>query len=534
MGYFRPVDHRRMLRMIDTTISNDTQVTLKAMAPSGTLSIFFRHRGTAVAAALLFGAQLLLGSCADNSAGGSMFSLMSAQDEQKVGDVEHPKLVQEFGGEIEDPALKRYVDSVGNLLVKTTEMSNAKFTFSVLDDNIVNAFALPGGYVHITRGLMALANNEAELAGVMGHEIGHVTAHHSAQLYTRSVLTQILATGIGIATGVSQLGEVASQGAGVYLKSYSRENEYEADSLGVRYLTRAGYDPQAMADFLASLEAHSRLEAELAGKSADSADQFDIMATHPRTVDRVQKAIAEAGEAGKPKGPTDDGRDVYLRQINGLIYGDSPRQGYVRGTRFAHPIMKFEFRVPDGFRLSNQPTAVVANHPNGATIAFDEIPKSGGISPRSYLSRINVALTGIEDIDLNGLQAATGAAQIRGSNGVRDVRIVAVRFSPDHLFRFIFLTPPQFTASLADGLKRTTYSFRGLSTAEAAALKPLRIRVVRTHPGDTVTSMAARMAFTDHQEQRFRVLNGLAPNDGLPVAGLVKIVVDTDVPKEIF
>lgn len=499
------------------------------------LTFLFR-RGTPIAATvLLLAAQLALGSCAENSAtGGSMFSLMSSQDEQKVGDEQHPKLVQEFGGEIEDPALKRYVDSIGNLLVKTTEMPNSKFTFTVLDDNIVNAFALPGGYIHITRGLMALANNEAELAGVMGHEIGHVTAHHSAQLYTRSVLTQILATGIGIATGVSQLGQVASQGADVYLKSYSRENEYEADSLGVRYLTRAGYDPQAMADFLGSLEAHSRLEAELAGKSADSADQFDIMATHPRTVDRVQKAIAEAGEAGKPKGPTDDGREVYLRQINGLIYGDSPKQGYVRGTRFAHPIMKFEFRVPDGFRLSNQPTAVMANNPNGAVIAFDEIPKSGGLSPRAYLSRINVSLDGIEDIDINGLQAATGAAQVRGSNGVRDVRIVAIRFSPGHLFRFIFLTPPQITASLADSLKRTTYSFRPLSAAEAAALKPLRIRVVRVHPGDTVASVASRMAFPDHQEQRFRVLNGLGPSDGLPPGGLVKIIVDTDVPKEII
>jgi predicted Zn-dependent protease len=506
------------------------------MALSGTFPTRLRQRGLAATTALLLlGAQFLLGSCAENSAsGGSMFSLMSASDEQKVGDEEHPKLVQEFGGEIEDQAVKRYVDSVGNLLVRTTEMPNSKFTFTVLDDNIVNAFALPGGYVHITRGLMALANNEAELAGVMGHEIGHVTAHHSAQLYTRSVLTQILATGIGIATGVSQLGQVASQGADVYLKSYSRENEYEADSLGVRYLTRAGYDPQAMADFLGSLEAHSRLEAELAGKSADSADQFDIMATHPRTVDRVQKAIAEAGEAGKPKGPTDDGRDVYLRQINGLIYGDSPRQGYARGTRFAHPIMKFEFRVPDGFRLSNQPTAVMASNPNGAVIAFEEIPKSGGLSPRAYLSRINVSLTGIEDIDVNGLQAATGAAQIRGSNGARDVRVVAIRFSPDHLFRFIFLTPTQLTASLADGLKRTTYSFRGLSAAEAAALKPLRIRVVRVHPGDTVASMAARMAIPDHQEQRFRVLNGLGPGEGLPPGGLIKIMVDTDVPKDIL
>jgi predicted Zn-dependent protease len=425
------------------------------------------------------------------------------------------------------------VTSVGNLLVKTSEMPDTQFTFTVLDSEIVNAFALPGGYVHITRGLMALANSEAELAGVLGHEIGHVTAHHSAQLYTRSVLAQILATGVGIATGNSALGQVATQGADAYLKSYSRENEYDADSLGVRYLGRAGYDPKAMADFLNSLEAHSRLEAELAGRSPGSVDQFDITATHPLTLDRIQRAAAEANEE-RPGRPADDGREIYLRKINGLVYGDSPDQGYARGTRFAHPKLRFEFRVPDGFQLSNQPTAVIARNPNGATIAFDEISQSRDLSPRAYLDRVNVRLSDAEDITINGLPAATAAARVQGSNGPRDLRLVVIRFNSEHLFRFVFLTPPQITASAEDGFKRTTYSFRGLTSTEAAALKPLRLRIVRVRPGDTVASLATRMALPDRQEERFRVLNGLAPTDSIAAGGLVKIVVDTDVPKEIL
>jgi predicted Zn-dependent protease len=475
-----------------------------------------------------------LGSCTTNPATGeSMFNLMSSQEEQKVGSEEHPKLVKAFGGEIADPELARYVTSVGNLLVKTSEMPDTPFTFTVLDSEIVNAFALPGGYVHITRGLMALANSEAELAGVLGHEIGHVTAHHSAQLYTRSVLAQILATGVSIATGSSALGQVATQGADVYLKSYSRENEYDADSLGVRYLGRASYDPKAMADFLNSLEAHSRLQAELAGRAPGSVDQFDITATHPLTLDRIERASAEANEE-RPARATDQGREVYLRKVNGLIYGDSPDQGYARGTQFSHPKLRFEFRVPDGFQLSNQPTAVVARNPNGATIAFDEIPQSRNLSPRGYLDRVNARLSDVEDITINGFAAVTAATRVQGSNGLRDVRLVVIRFNSEHLFRFVFLTPPQITASAADGLKRTTYSFKGLTAAEAAALKPLRLRVVRVRPGDTVASLAARMALPDRREERFRVLNGLMAADNLPAGGLVKIVVDTDVPKEIF
>ena len=505
-----------------------TALIRQSTAPTRSCRNFFSLLG------LLLAVSMGLGSCTTNPATGeSMFNLMSSQEEQKVGGEEHPKLVQSFGGEITDPELAHYVGSVGSLLVKTSEMPDTKFTFTVLDSDIVNAFALPGGYVHITRGLMALANDEAELAGVLGHEIGHVTAHHSAQLYTRSVFAQILATGIGIATGSSALGQVATQGADVYLKSYSRENEYDADSLGVRYLGRAGYDPKAMAGFLNSLEAHSRLEAELAGRPPGSVDQFDITATHPLTTDRIQRAVAEAN-AGRPSGPTDDGREAYLRKINGLIYGNSPDQGYARGTRFAHPKMRFEFRVPDGFQLSNQPTAVIARNPNGATIAFDEIAQSRNLSPRAYLDRVNVRLSDVEEITINGFPAVTAAARIQASNGPRDVRLVVIRFNSEHLFRFVFLTPPQITPSAEDGLKRTTYSFRGLSAAEAAALKPLRLRILRVRPGDTIASLAARMALPDRREERFRVLNGLMATDSLPSGGLVKIVVDTDVPKEIL
>ncbi|HEY4135969.1 MAG TPA: M48 family metalloprotease [Alphaproteobacteria bacterium] len=486
----------------------------------------------ALALSLLLSAGGLAGCTTNPATGESMLSLMSPQDEQKVGDQEHPKLVEEFGGEYQSPELTRYVDSVGQLLARTSELPDQKFSFTVLDSDIVNAFALPGGYVHVSRGLLALANSEAEVAGVMAHEIGHVTARHSAQRYNQTMGANILSAilGIGLGSVGQQIGSAASS---YYLASYSQDQEFQADSLGVRYLRRAGYDVQAMADFLASLRAQSQLEAEVAGLPPGTVDASDIMASHPRTLDRVQRAMAEAGGGAPVKDPM-DGRDVYLRKIHGMIYGDSPEQGYARGTRFTHPLLRFAFDVPQGFRLVNGATAVQARGPQGAGILFD-MKKVGAGGMASYLASVwarGANLQQVDTISVNGMEAAT--AQFRGSNGseVRDVRLVAIRFDAEQVARMVFLTAPQQTASLSEALRTTTYSFRKLTAAQAAAVKPLRVAVTRVGAGDTVDRLAARMAFPDRQVERFRVLNGLQPNEGLKAGQLVKIVVEGDVGQQ--
>lgn len=229
--------------------------------------------------------------------------------EQAVAEV-----ARQFGGAYDDPALQTYVASVGQLIVSTTPMANQKFTFTVLNSPIVNAFSMPGGYVFITRGLLALADNEAELAGVLGHEIGHVTAHHADQRQRRSTWAQLGAVGAGLlgaVLGKPQVGDIASEIVGVggmaWVQKYSREQEYEADQLGIRYIGAAGYDPQAMASFLRNLEAETELENQLAGRPLG--DQgFNMMADHPNTPDRVQRALAEA-RAERPHDAVD--RDIY-------------------------------------------------------------------------------------------------------------------------------------------------------------------------------------------------------------------------------
>lgn len=471
---------------------------------------------------------LLLAACSTNPATGErMFSLMSPETEQSTGDQEHPKLVQEFGGEIKDAEVKRYVDSVGQLLARTSELPDQKFSFTVLDSDIVNAFALPGGYVHITRGLMALANNEAELAGVMAHEIGHVTGRHAAQRYSQAMGANILSTILGI--GLGGIGQQLGQAAGsYYLAGYSQDQEFQADSLGVRYLRRAGYDVQAMADFLASLRAQSQLEATLAGQSPGTVDESNIMASHPRTLDRVQRATAEAGVGAPVKDPI-EARDIYLRKIHGMIYGDSPEQGYVRGQRFIHPALRFSFDVPSGFKLNNTASAVKANGPNGAGILFDMKPLGSNSSMASYIQQ---ALGGnkaqIENITVNGMEGATAAISGNTSAGQRTIRLVAIRFDQTRVARMVFVTTPQQAQSLSEALRTTTYSFRKLTAQEAAAVQPQRIQIVRVRAGDTVDSLAARMAFPDRKVERFRVLNGLQANEGVTSGQLIKIVVEGD------
>ena len=465
-----------------------------------------------------------LGGCATNPATGErIFSIMSPEQEQQLGAQESPKAVQEFGGLYQDPELTRYIDGIGQFLARTTETPDQKFTFVVIDTDVVNAFALPGGYVHVTRGLLALANNEAEAAGVIAHEIGHVVARHAASRTSQATLSSGLAALAGVLLGSDALAQVGQGLAGAYVASYSRDQEFEADSLGVRYLRRAGFDPEAMADFLATLQAQSQLETQIAGRQDDG---FDIMASHPRTQDRVRAAIKAADGGGPVKDPI-EGRDIYLRKIDGMIYGDSPNNGFVRGNRFAHPALHFGFEVPQNFKLINQPDQVVAKGPQGSGILFSQAQDNA--APGDYLRKISVGgapLGNIQPMTVNGMAAATGALRGNTQQGPVDLRVVAIRFDASSLYQFILIAPSQTASQLNDGFQRTVNSFHRLSAQEAASLRPLRVQVAQVRAGDTVQSLAQRSAFPDHKLERFLVLNGLQQGTALRPGQLIKLVVE--------
>jgi len=456
---------------------------------------------------------------------------VSEADEARIGAEEHSKMVRQFGGAYEDEKQTGfYVARLGARIVQNSERAGRSFIFTLLDSRDVNAFALPGGYVYVTRGILALMNTEAELAGVLGHEVGHVVARHTAQRINRAVTTNLV-TGVlggllGAALGVpevAQLGQLV--GAGL-LAQYSQDQEFEADELGVRYMSKAGYNPLAQADLLSSLSRESELARAVAGNTGRDPLE-DFFASHPNTLERVQRAIAEAKEAGAGGG-ADYGREAFLAQIDGMVFGDSAEHGFIRGRIFAHPKLRFSFAAPGGFRLLNRADAVLARGPGEALIKLDHAPRSASGDPMIYLTREWAAQANLQSLrhfEANGLAGATGITRIQNQQlGTRDARLAVLRLAPGQLYRFLFVTPAGQLARFDRGFEATLLSFRALGSAEAAALKPLRVRVVTVRPGDTIDSLGRRMAVEDYPVERFRVLNALDGDAGLRAGDKVKLV----------
>jgi len=474
------------------------------------------------------GAGLAVASCTTNpETGRSQFTaFMSPEEEARIGAEQHPKLMETFGGAYNDPALARYVGRIGGALALNAKTSVGRFTFAVLDTDIVNAFATPGGYVYVSRGLLALCRDEAEMAGVIGHEIGHVTARHGAERFSTSTLTGIGAAiasiGLAIATGSRAPGDLISTGANLYLASYSRDQEFESDMLGVRYNALAGYNPGAMADFLGQLGASSRLSAQIRGLDPSVVDQTNYLATHPRTADRVQSAEAQAGQFDDAGARNEA---AFLERIDGMVFGDQPEQGVVRGREFRHPDLRMAFTVPNGFTIVNGQRAVQAFDGQGAVVIYD-IDRFEGRNAADYIRRgwaTNAKLSRLERIDVNGLDAGAAATVGQVGGVAADVQLVAIR-DGDRAHRFAFASPRGRTAALSEDFRRTTYSFRKLSEQEAESITPMRVDIVTARSGDTASQFARRMPFDRFQMERWELLNGRNRNDPIRAGEKIKLV----------
>lgn len=474
---------------------------------------------------------MLMNACSTNPATGeSQFTgFMPAASEARIGAQEHQKILQQYGGTVKDPKIQAYVTSIGQKIIPHTERNDVQYTFTVLDSPVVNAFALPGGYVYITRGILALANNEAELAAVMAHEIGHVTARHSAERYSHSILTSLGATILSAAVDVPGAGDALGLGANLYLSSYSRSQEHQADDLGVRYIARAGYDPRAMSSFLAGLQRYSALEAKEAGRE-NNAEKPNYFATHPVTGDRIAASSAAANNY-QLNGALN--REAYMRAINGMEMGDSAAQGFMVGNTFVHPDLGFKFTIPAGYRTQNTAAQFIAAAPrnNGPVILFESGRKAPDQTMRDYLVR-NVMkndTTGAKDFNdmtVNNMRAATVQRQgtINGKNA--DIRIVAVEWDPQTVFQFYLAMPQGTTANEIEDLKKTSYSLARLTNDERQKYQPKRLLTVTAKSGDTVQSLSRGFPYADGlNEERFRVLNALTPADQLKTGEVYKVIV---------
>lgn len=452
---------------------------------------------------------------------------ISAADKAQ-GAKAHPQLLSEFGGGLTGPQAA-YVEGVGKTIALQSGLGNARsdFTVTLLNSPVNNAFAIPGGYVYVTRQLVALMNNEAELAGVLGHEVGHVAARHGAKRQSAATRNSILgALGsvlAGAVLGNSALGQLGqkifSTGSQLLTLKYSRGQESEADSLGVTYLRRAGYDPHAMGSVLRSLAQQTALDAQLTG-SADKMPEW--ASTHPDPASRVTAALALAGQG--TSGTTN--RDVFLTRVNGLTYGDDPKQGVVDGRKFIHPAYRMTFQAPPGFYLVNGTRSVSISGQSGkgelASAPFsgdlDAYVRSvfAGLSDQQRLTPDSVSTTTI-----NGIPAAYGVLRANTGDGARDIMVFAYAWGPGQAFHFTTIS----TAGQAGAFDPMFSSMRRITIGEAGAVRARRLTVVTVKKDDTLQSLARRMAYDDRPLDRFLVLNGLDASSRLVPGSQVKLIV---------
>lgn len=450
--------------------------------------------------------------------------------EAQMGAQYHPQFLAEFGGALSGPQAT-YVEQVGKNIAVQSGLGNARdaFTVSLLNSPVNNAFAVPGGYIYTTRQLVTLMNSEAELAAVLGHEVGHVAARHSQRRQQAATKNSLLGIGgallSGILFGNSEIGrlgqQLAMQGSQMLTLKFSRSQELEADDLGIQYLARAGYDRRAMGTVLASLAAQNALDARLEGRNASVPAWAS---THPDPASRVQSALTKAGSAGT--GVTN--RDTFLTRIDGLLYGDDPAQGVIEGSNFIHPQLRFAFTAPQGYYMTNGTRAVSIQGQGGGQAQLTTAAYSGDLE--TYVRQQFAALGGqnsqlapseMQRTTINGLPAVYAMARVNNGNSQVDVVVVAYEFARDQAFHFAAIAP----AGRSGTFNAMFQSMRRITPAEAGAVVPRKLQVVTVARGDTVASLARRMAFDSAQEDRFRVLNALGSSDSVAPGQEVKLVV---------
>lgn len=439
----------------------------------------------------------------------------------------HPQIVQEFGG-AETGSRAAYVTSVGRKIALQSNIANAgtATTITTLNSPVMNAFAIPGGYVYITRQLMGVMNDEAELASVLGHEVGHVAANHSKSRSRTGLFGQLAAAALGVITGSGQLAQAASQVGQLVGLRFSRDQEYQSDALGVRYLASAGYDPAATASMLQQLGAATALESRVAGRD-DERTTPSWARSHPLSEDRVRRALAEAQRTGRA-GTGARNRDQFLAALDGVMVDDDPRQGVIDGSQFIHPDLRLKFTAPSGYTMQNG-TAAVAIQGQGGQAQFVGGTLNGDLN--SYIAGVYNGLTGgrtqleipqPQTTTVNGRPAAYTVAQVQGQSGPVDVGVFAYRWDGSRAYHFVTVTRAgaQFGpfASMLQSLVPVTAS-------EAAAIRPRMIDVVTVRAGDTVQSLSNRMAYRDNKLDRFTTLNGLSSGLPLRPGQKVKLVI---------
>jgi predicted Zn-dependent protease len=473
----------------------------------------------AVAALLL---ASLLTACATNPVSGRReLALMSEAQEIELGrqtDAEIRKTM----GVYNDPELQRYVQQIGLKLAASSERPHLPWSFAVVDSPAINAFAVPGGFIYLTRGILPFLDDEAELAGVLGHEIGHVTARHTVAAYSRQT-----AAGVGLGVlgifipALGQAAPVAQAGLGALFLKYGRDDEREADRLGVAYNARNGWDPAGVAGMLNTL---ARLE-EAAGERRGVPNW---LSTHPAPADRVQEIQTFVAEARTTSTASATNEQAFLRRIDGIIFGDSPEKGVVRGADFQHSALRFAMRFPEGWPISNTDAQVAAKRPNAEHyVLLELVPAQGG--SLEQIAQQQMAKAGFRPVNasrtrINGLDAVvgtySGSLKGMGQAGARAAHIL----HGDRVYLIVGLAPAAQFSAATGVFDQTIGSFRPLTAAQAAAIRPNRINLYTARAGDTWQALVSRSS-EGMRPSTLAIMNDYEPAQPPRAGDVLKIVV---------
>ena len=437
-------------------------------------------------------------------------------------DPEHARIVASYGGQYNDVnAAKAVARAVGRLVAASDDPSQS-YRITLLNSPVVNAFALPSGNLYVTRGLLALANDTSEVAAVIAHEMAHVTAKHAVARQRRAEAAQELNKAVAGVLQDADQQRLALASTQVSLARFSQVQELEADAIGIKTLGKAGFDPFAASRFLSSMARYGEYRAQKQGAAAAAASRPDFLSTHPSTPERIDFAIREAREAS-PSGTGEQEREQYLTELDGMVFGDDPSEGFIRGRSFLHKALGIEFAVPQGYNLENTSKAVLASDGNGTAMRFDGVAVAPEMSLKDYLTSGWINGLNADSIVASELgEFATAIAKATADGW--SFRIGVVRAGKT-VYRFIFAAQepgPTFDSAFTE----TFGTFRRLSPTESARLRPLHIKIHRVKQGETVNQLAEQMQGIDRRLETFRVLNGLDQNDQVEAGKLVKLVTD--------
>jgi len=425
-------------------------------------------------------------------------------------------VLAKYGGEYASPQAERLIAVIVGKLVAVSDDPSRVYKITILNSPKVNAFALPGGFLYVTRGLLTLANDSSELAAVIAHEMAHVASDHAIQRQEKLSSAALGEQVVAEVLGGNLAGQVALAANQIKLAQFSQTQELQADTIGIRIIGRAGFDPFAAARFLETMSAYRGL---LSGETAEASQESFIL-THPSTPKRVELAVRHARFFGAP-GVGERGRDRYLEGIDGVLYGDTAEEGFVRGQKFSHTGLGVTFEAPDGFRIENQPKSVMISGPGDVATRFDAAVLSSFTSLAAYMKSgwiSGLMEKSIKEEFLNGLPSATAVA---AGDGWR-FRVRIIRHG-SQLYRFI-TAAPQTNTNIDAISKQITGSFRRLSMLEIAALAPLKIKVIKAgrRPGEK--SLASKMKGVSKPLQLLKLLNGLKAGEAITAGQKIKIV----------